>query len=64
MGFGGRLQGYKKAKARYYIKALTPWIKDDQIEYVPEMNPVGVFGAHTPFPPFHWKCGTTTMFLM
>jgi len=46
--------------AREYIKALTPWIKDDQIEYDSEMNPVGVSGAHTPFPPFHWKCRTTT----
>ncbi len=47
--------------AREYIKALAPWIKDDQIEYDSEMNPVGVSGAHTPFPPFHWKCRTTTM---
>jgi hypothetical protein len=46
--------------AREYIKALAPWIKDDQIEYNSEMNPVGVSGAHTPFPPFHWKCRTTT----
>ena len=109
----GRLQGYKKAKARYYklvviqddrtsdicmalaaqdrvyplndaievmdnlmaldtttnslddvrdyIKALAPWIKDDQIEYDSVMNPVGVSGAHTPFPPFHWKCRTRTV---
>ena len=44
--------------ARDYIKALAPWIKDDQIEYGSEMNPVGISGAHTPFPPFHWKCRT------
>jgi len=44
--------------AREYIKALAPWIKDDQIEYDSEMNPIGVSGAHTPFPPFHWKCRT------
>jgi len=25
--------------AREYIKALAPWIKDDQIEYDSEMNP-------------------------
>ena len=48
---------------REYIKALAPWIKDDQIEYESEMNPVGVSGAHTPFPPFHWKCRTTTELL-
>jgi hypothetical protein len=46
--------------AREYIKALAPWVKDDQIDYDSEMNPVGVSGAHTPFPPFHWKCRTTT----
>ncbi len=48
--------------ARDYIKALAPWIKDDQIEYDSEMNPVSVSGAHTPFPPFHWKCRTSTVF--
>jgi len=47
--------------AREYIKALAPWVKDDQIEYDSEMNPVGVSGVHTPFPPFHWKCRTTTV---
>jgi len=46
--------------AREYIKALAPWIKDNQIEYDSEMNPVGVSGTHTPFPHFHWKCRTTT----
>ncbi len=46
--------------AREYIKALAPWIKDDQIEYDSNMSPVGVSGAHTPFPPFHWKCRTQT----
>ena len=49
--------------ARENIKALAPWIKDDQIEYDSVMNPVGIFGAHTPFPPFHWKCRTTTELL-
>ncbi|MDD2300466.1 MAG: hypothetical protein PHU69_12625 [Fermentimonas sp.] len=47
--------------ARDYIKALAPWINDDQIEYDSDMNPVGVSGAHTPFPPFHWKCRTVTI---
>lgn len=49
--------------ARDYIKALAPWIKDDQIEYDSEMNPVGVSGDHTPFPPFHWKSRTSTELL-
>ena len=43
---------------RDYIKAIAPWIKDDQIEYDLEMNHIGVSGAHTPFPSFHWKCRT------
>ena len=47
--------------AREYIKALEPQIKDDQIEYDSEMNPVGVSEAHTPFPTFHQKCRTTTI---
>jgi len=39
--------------ARKYIKAFSPWIKDDQIGYGSDMHPVGVFGAHTPLPLFH-----------
>ncbi len=46
--------------AREQIKALAPWIKESQIERDPQGNPVGVSGAHTPFPPFHWKCRTKT----
>ena len=49
--------------ARAYIKALAPWIKDEQIEYDSEMNPVGVSGAHTPFPTYHWKCRTSTQII-
>lgn len=46
--------------ARDEIKALAPWIKESQIEYDNQGNPVGVSGTHTPFPPFHWKCRTQT----
>ncbi|MDP3114859.1 MAG: hypothetical protein Q8M98_08785 [Candidatus Cloacimonadaceae bacterium] len=46
--------------ARDYIKALSPWVSNDQIVYNKEDEPIGVSGAHTPFPPFHWKCRTTT----
>jgi len=46
--------------AREQIKALAPWIKESQIERDSDGNPVGVSGAHTPFPPFHWKCRTKT----
>jgi hypothetical protein len=49
--------------AREYIKALAPRIKDDQIEYNSEINPLRVSGAHKPFPPFYCKCRTTTIIL-
>lgn len=47
-------------EARDRIKALAPWVKESQIERDSDGNPVGVSGAHTPFPPFHWKCRTKT----
>ncbi|MDP3114696.1 MAG: hypothetical protein Q8M98_07965 [Candidatus Cloacimonadaceae bacterium] len=47
--------------ARDYIKALAPWVSNDQIVYNNNDEPIGVSGAHTPFPPFHWKCRTTTL---
>ena len=47
--------------AREYIKALAPWVSNDQIVYNSSDEPIGVSGAHTPFPPFHWKCRTTTV---
>ena len=47
-------------EARDRIKALAPWVKESQIERDSEGIPVGVSGAHTPFPPFHWKCRTKT----
>jgi hypothetical protein len=47
-------------EARERIKALAPWVKESQIERDKEGNPTGVSGAHTPFPPFHWKCRTKT----
>jgi hypothetical protein len=47
-------------EAREQIKALAPWVKESQIERDKDGNPTGVSGAHTPFPPFHWKCRTQT----
>jgi len=47
-------------EAREQIKALAPWVKESQIERDADGNPTGVSGAHTPFPPFHWKCRTQT----
>lgn len=49
--------------AREYIKALVPWVKNDQIVYNNQDEPIGVLGAHTPFPPFHWKCRTLTQII-
>lgn len=45
---------------RDYIKAIAPWISESQIVRDNQNNPIGVSGTHTPFPPFHWKCRTTT----
>jgi len=47
--------------AREYIKALAPWVSNDQIVYNSSDEPIGVSGSHTPFPPFHWKCRTSTV---
>ena len=47
--------------AKDYIKGLAPWIKDEQIGYDTKMDPVDVFGTHTPFPQFHWKCRMKTI---
>jgi hypothetical protein len=53
-------RSYSLDEARDYIKALAPWVKDDQVVYNDDDEPIGVSGAHTPFPPFHWRCRTTT----
>jgi len=50
--------------AKDYIKAFSPWIKDEQIEYDTKMTPVGILGIHTPFPIFHWKCPTSITLLL
>lgn len=46
--------------ARELISAIAPWVKEKNIERDADGNPTGVSGAHTPFPPFHWKCRTET----
>ncbi len=46
--------------ARDQIKAIAPWVSPKQIQYDDNGDPKGVSGAHTPFPPFHWKCRTQT----
>jgi hypothetical protein len=56
-------KSYSLDDAREYIKALAPWVKNDQIVYNNQDDPIGVSGAHTPFPPFHWKCRTTTLII-
>jgi hypothetical protein len=51
-------------RARDYIKALAPWVSDKDVLYDADGEPTGVQGAHTPFPPFHWKCRTETAIVM
>jgi hypothetical protein len=53
-------KGSELDDARDYVKALAPWVKDDQIVRDDEDKPIGISGAHTPFPPFHFRCRTTT----
>ena len=48
---------------RDYIKAIAPWISESQIVRDSQNKPIGVSGAHTPFPPFHWKCRMTTIIM-
>ena len=45
-------------KAREEIKALAPWVKEKDIVRDTAGDPIGVNGAHTPIPPFHWECRT------
>jgi hypothetical protein len=54
------MKGEDLETARERIKAVAPWVKESQIVYDREGNATGVQGAYTPFPPFHWKCRTTT----
>ncbi len=51
-------------KAREQIKALAPWVGANDVVYDDNEDPIGVSGAHTPFPPFHWKCRTETAIVM
>ena len=51
-------------KARDQIKAIAPWVNDNNVIYNNAEKPIGVRGAYTPFPPFHWKCRTTTEIVM
>ena len=47
------------AEVKEQTKKIAPWVSEKQIRYEND-KPVGVNGDHTPFPPFHWKCRTTT----
>lgn len=49
--------------AKEYLKEVSPWIKESQIVYNNDNVPIGVDGAFTPFPPFHWGCRTTTVMI-
>jgi len=51
-------------KAREQIKAFAPWVSNNEVVYDGNEVPIGVSGAHTPFPPFHWKCRTETAIVL
>ena len=46
-------------KMKEKTKQIAPWVNEKDIQYDND-KPVGISAAHTPFPPFHWKCRTTT----
>jgi hypothetical protein len=52
-------QNPEEAKAR--LMRLAPFVKDDQIVYDNENNPLAISGDHGMFPPFHWKCRSKTV---
>ena len=51
-------------KARDQIKTIAPWVANNNVVYNAKEKPIGVSGAYTPFPPFHWQCRTTTEIVM
>jgi len=53
-------QKHSLETVREMTKEIAPWVSEKQIEYDPHGKAIGVSGNHTPFPPFHWKCRTTT----
>jgi len=53
-------QKHSLESVREMTKEMAPWISEKQIVRNSSGEPTGVFGSHTQFPPFHWKCRTTT----
>ncbi len=45
---------------REMTKEIAPWVSNKQVEHDTHGKAIGISGNHTPFPPFHWKCRTTT----
>jgi len=46
------------------IKEIAPFINEAQVQRDKNGEPIGVEGGVTTFPPFHWKCRTTTRILV
>jgi hypothetical protein len=42
-------------RAREELKALSPWVKAKDVIYNDDEEPIGVSGAHSPYPPFHFR---------
>ena len=53
-------QKHSLDSVREMTKEIAPWVSENQVEYNPYGKAIGISGNHTPFPPFHWKCRTTT----
>ena len=53
-------QKHSLESVREMTKEIAPWVSEKQIEYDEHDKAIGISGNHTPFPPFHWKCRTTT----
>ncbi len=45
---------------REKTKQIAPWVSDKQIKRDSIGQPIGVSGNYSPFPPYHWRCRTTT----
>ena len=67
---GGRRKYYlvpekqiPQSVAKAKDKSIPEVVKSEVVEYDPHGKAIGVSGSHTPFPPFHWKCRTTTEIL-
>ncbi len=48
-------------EARAHLQRLTPFVSEKQVEKDENDKPAGIVGETSLFPPFHWKCRTSTV---